>query len=118
MPAFGGALAQADVKNVVAYLRSLSAPSQHVAQDKVAAGRTVFEANCAACHGENAGGMPEAGAPNLSDSVWLYGGDPRVLYETIARGRQGHMPAWEGRLTNVERKILALYLATLRNDQP
>ncbi len=36
-------------------------------------GAALFAQNCAACHGEQAKGNPEMGAPNLTDAVWLYG---------------------------------------------
>ena len=39
--------------------------------DKVAAGKAVFTANCAACHGPEAKGNPEVGAPNLTDRYWI-----------------------------------------------
>jgi cytochrome c oxidase cbb3-type subunit 3 len=54
------------------------------------------------------------GAPNLTDKFWIYGGDPQTIYETVWGGRQGHMPTWEARLSDVDRKILALYLVSLR----
>ena len=59
MPAFGrdAMLQRAEIDNVVAYVRSLPHPREAPPPaDKVAAGQAVFEANCAACHGENAKG--------------------------------------------------------------
>lgn len=104
-----------DVDNVVAYVRSLSDPAAADAPaDKVAAGKAVFAANCASCHGENGTGKTDVGAPNLTDKFWIYGGDLQSIYTTVWGGRQGHMPTWESRLSPVERKILALYLLDLR----
>jgi len=101
---------------VISYVRSLSNVSEDNEEDgnAVAAGKTVFEENCAACHGDDAAGDPEIGAPNLTDPSWIYGGDRQTLFETIWRGRQGVMPAWEGRLSEVDRKILTLYLLGLK----
>ena len=112
MPAFGrdGLLSRADIENVVAYVRSLSAPTPDVPADKLAAGKTVFAANCASCHGDDGKGSTELGAPNLIDHFWIYGGDPQSIYTTVWGGRQGHMPTWEARLSPADRKILALYL--------
>ena len=112
MPAFGrdGMLARADIENVVAYVRSLAAPTPDVLADKLAAGKAVFAANCASCHGDDGKGSTELGAPNLTDHFWIYGGDPQSIYTTVWGGRQGHMPTWEARLSSVDRKILALYL--------
>jgi cytochrome c oxidase cbb3-type subunit 3 len=117
MPAFGhdGVLARSDLESVAAYVQSLSNPAAvDVLPDQVAAGKAVFAANCAACHGEGGQGNTELGAPNLADQAWIYGGDLQSIYTTVWGGRQGHMPTWEGRLSALDRKILALYLVDLR----
>lgn len=117
MLAFGrdGVLPRGDIENVVAYVRSLSNPAGiDVPADQVAAGRAVFAENCVACHGEAGQGNTELGAPNLTDRLWIYGGDRQSIYTTVWGGRQGHMPTWEARLPGLERKILALYLVDLR----
>jgi len=54
------------------------------------------------------------GAPNLTDAFWIYGGDAQSIETTLWNGRQGHMPTWENRLSELDRKILALYLVDLR----
>src|SRR3546814_7632036 len=103
------------IQDVVAYVRSLSDPS--VAEggnaDAVAAGAEVFAENCAACHGDDGHGSTELGAPNLADGFWISGGDRQSIYTTVYRGRRGHIPAWEDRLTHVQRKMLALYVIDL-----
>lgn len=55
-------------------------------------GHNVFVNNCAACHGSDARGAK--GYPNLTDSDWLYGGNPEQVVTTILKGRNGVMPAW------------------------
>jgi cytochrome c oxidase cbb3-type subunit 3 len=57
-------------------------------------GRRLYLDNCAACHGVEAKGNAALGAPNLTDSVWLYGGDPNTVVGSILDGRHGTMPAW------------------------
>jgi cytochrome c oxidase cbb3-type subunit 3 len=117
MPAFGrdGMLQRGDIEKAVAYVHSLSHPDEAAAPaEEIAAGQKVFADNCASCHGEDAKGNTEMGAPNLTDQYWIYGGDPQTIYETVWGGRQGHMPTWEARLSDVDRKILALYLVSLR----
>ena len=47
-------------------------------------GRTLFIDNCAVCHGVNGTGGP--GYPNLAAKVWLWGGEPETLAETIRVG--------------------------------
>jgi len=119
MLAFGkeGMLPRGDIENVVAYVRSLSSKPE-ASMEQLAAGQEVFAKNCASCHGEKATGNPDVGAPNLTDPFWIYGGDPVTVFDTVWGGRQGHMPTWDGRLTEVDRKILALYLVDLRRPAP
>ena len=42
---------------------------------------------------------------------------PSRSHTTVWGGRQGHMPSWEGRLSPLDRKILALYLFDLRRAE-
>lgn len=112
MMAFGrdGVLEREQVRAVAAYVRSLSQPEALAGDTRIEEGRQVFAENCASCHGEDATGMVETGAPNLTDDVWIYGGDAQSVYASIHGGRQGHMPHWEGRLKPLDLKILALYV--------
>jgi cytochrome c oxidase cbb3-type subunit 3 len=121
MPAFGrdGVLKRDEMEDVVAYVMSLSkSGAGKVPADKVAAGKAVFTANCAACHGPEAKGNSEVGAPGLVDHYWIHGSDENALYADVWGGLQGHMPSWEGRLSPLERKILALYIVDLRRPKP
>lgn len=54
------------------------------------AGR-LFRHNCAACHAEDAGGIPGI-APDLTDHAWNWGGDEAQIRQTITAGRTGLMP--------------------------
>jgi cytochrome c oxidase cbb3-type subunit 3 len=120
MPAFGRdqILKRDDLESVVNYVRSLTAGAGQPAADKSSAGKAVFTANCAACHGDDAKGKHEVGAPDLTDAASIYGKDGDALYDSVWGGRQGHMPSWEGRLSPLERKILALYVLDLRSARP
>lgn len=121
MPAFGrdSMLQRPDIDNVIAFVRSLALPdAKDIPADRIAAGKAVFAANCASCHGDDAKGNVEMGAPNLTDSLWIYGGDAQAIETTVWGGRQGHMPTWENRLSALDRKILALYLVDLRKPGP
>ena len=81
--------------------------------DAAARGETVFGEYCVACHGEGGVGNQELGAPNLTDAIWLYGGDRQTVQNTIYAGRGGVMPAWSGRLDPVTIKQLAVYVHSL-----
>ena len=116
MMAFGrdGILPREQVLAVASYVRSLSGQKLDAAeQARVPAGKEVFAANCVACHGENAKGQHDLGAPDLTDASWIYGGDLQSVVNSIHGGRQGHMPSWEGRLSPTDIKLLALYVGTL-----
>lgn len=119
MMAFGqsGMLDRKAILDVAAYVRSLSGQTLSEAeQARVAAGEAVFAENCAACHGPDGGGTHEMGVPSLADANWIYGGDAQSVYASIYGGRQGHMPHWEGRLSPLDIKLLALYVGTLGGD--
>jgi cytochrome c oxidase cbb3-type subunit 3 len=122
MPSFGRdkMLDQTQVGNVATYVYSLSNPLASTPQTiaRIEAGRQVFLTNCAACHGEDAKGNQDLGAPNLSDRFWIYGGDFEKIVTTIHGGRQGHMPTWDERLSPAEIKILALYVYSLGVENP
>lgn len=122
MPAFGHdeMLDRTQVQNVAAYVYSLSNPDYSTPEnlDRIEAGREVFTTTCVACHGENAQGNPEVGAPNLTDGHWLYGGSLDTIIASVHGGRNGHMPTWEQRLTTPEIRTLALYVHDLGTQQP
>jgi len=118
MMAFGRdkMLKSGEVDDVVNYVRSLSNPSvtKDVPAARIEAGKKLFADNCTACHGDDAKGKVDVGAPDLTDKFWIYGGDAQSITNSVWNGRQGHMPSWEQRLSALDRKILALYLADLR----
>ncbi|HXI07321.1 MAG: cytochrome-c oxidase, cbb3-type subunit III [Bradyrhizobium sp.] len=121
MPAFGrdALLPREDVLKVASYVYSLSHPgTKDVDPARVEAGKALFAANCAACHGDNAKGNPEVGAPDLTDRFWIHGGTLDDIDTSIWGGRQGRMPSWEHRLSNLDRKILTLYLADKQSARP
>ncbi|HDY8066984.1 cytochrome C oxidase Cbb3 [Vibrio vulnificus] len=59
-------------------------------------GQRLFLQNCSQCHGSDARG--QKGFPNLTDTAWLYGGEPQAIVTTIMHGRIGQMPAWKDAL--------------------
>ncbi len=113
MLAFGkdGILERGQVNDVTEYVLAISGQEHNA--DAAARGETVFGEYCVACHGEGGVGNQELGAPNLTDAIWLYGGDRQTVQNTIYAGRGGVMPAWSGRLDPVTIKQLAVYVHSL-----
>ena len=114
MPAWGPVLGAQGVDQAEAYVEQLAGQPHDAAL--AAAGKTVFETNCAACHGVDGKGNPLVGAPNLTDGVWLYGGDPATLNATITAGRNGQMPAFGERLGAERVRLLAAYAIHLSDS--
>lgn len=113
MPAFGRdeILETGQIDAVVNYVMSLSGEPMDAA--KVAAGSDVFADNCASCHMEDGTGDREQGAPDLTDAIWLYGGDYDTLIDTVSNSRFGVMPAWSTRLTEAEIRAVTAYVHQL-----
>ena len=76
------------------YAKFASMPVEEVAKDPQALkmGGRLFASNCSVCHGSDAKGA--YGFPNLTDSDWLWGGEPETIKTSILQGRQAVMPAW------------------------
>ncbi|CAJ0798678.1 Cbb3-type cytochrome c oxidase subunit CcoP [Ralstonia condita] len=85
--------AEADAKVRPLYARYASMDIKQIAADPQAReiGQRLFLNNCAQCHGSDAAGAK--GFPNLTDTDWLYGGDPDTILTTITKGRHGVMPS-------------------------
>jgi cytochrome c oxidase cbb3-type subunit 3 len=122
MPSQAATLGSEDaVKNVVAYVRSLSGLSHDSLKAQL--GKPKFETICAACHGADGRGNKALGAPNLTDSVWLYGSSEATIAETITKGRgtntlspgQSVMPAWKDTLGAAKVHLVAAYIWSLSN---
>jgi cytochrome c oxidase cbb3-type subunit 3 len=109
MPPFTGVLKPAEISNVADYVRSLSGLPVEKGAD-LAAGKKLFETNCAVCHGANAKGNQELGSANLTDKIWLYGSDKATIMNGIEHGHGGVMPAWTGRLSEPTIKALTVYV--------
>lgn len=118
MPAWGAVLGEEGTNEVAHYVASLSRPD--VATEKpelVAAGNEKFQANCVMCHGADAKGNVAFGAPNLTDTTWLYGGDIATIKETLNGGRMGVMPAQHSRLSPERIHLLTAYVYGLSQSK-
>ncbi len=110
MPRFGAdeLLEPEQIDQVVQYVLQLSG-QEHDA-GLAAAGATVYADNCSACHAEDGTGDRFQGAPNLTDAIWLYGGDAAALTETVTNARFGVMPAWSGRLSEADIRAVSAWV--------
>lgn len=109
MVAWGPALGEAGVDKVVAYLQKLSG-QEHDALLAAEGEQLFLTTGCIGCHGMDGKGMTALGAPNLTDDVWLYGGDAATLKETVTNGRAGQMPAFQDKLGEQRVRLLAAYV--------
>lgn len=124
MPAFGEVLNAGDIDALANYVASVSG----IAHDakKAASGKALFNSDAAACyycHGENAKGRQEVGAPNLTDKIWLWANVPgaekpedklAAIRSTIITGvNKGVMPAWGERMSPEQIKVLTVYVHEL-----
>ncbi|WP_148715563.1 cytochrome-c oxidase, cbb3-type subunit III [Chitinolyticbacter meiyuanensis] len=114
MPAFGAAFGEEKVKDVANYVLKIAGkPTNEL---RATRGEATFKQVCAACHQPDGKGSQAVGAPNLTDSVWLYGGSEATIIETITNGRDNQMPAWQAFLGDAKVHLLAAYVYGLSND--
>jgi cytochrome c oxidase cbb3-type subunit 3 len=113
MPAFGrdGILDDAQIGDLTAYVGLIS--GQREPGSAARRGAALFEANCAVCHGPAGHGLRQFGAPNLTDRIWLYGGDADSIRATITNSRGGVMPRWGNVLDPVTIRMLTAYVHSL-----
>ncbi|AEP29941.1 cytochrome-c oxidase, cbb3-type subunit III [Brumicola nitratireducens] len=110
MPGWLNSMGEDGVAEVVAYTLSLS--GRDVDQGLKEAGKARFVV-CAACHGMDGKGNQMIGAPNLTDNIWLYGGNQKTVTETLYYGRNGVMPAFKETLGEDKVHVVAAYVYSL-----
>ena len=76
-------------------------------------GKAMFTSYCAACHGDDAKGNKDIGAPNLTTKVWLYGSSLGSIEERITNGGGAVMPAWQNKLSPTEIKAVTVFVHSL-----
>lgn len=113
MPAFGHdrILSDSQIDDLTEYVVSISGRTAE--PTAVRRATKLFADNCAACHGATGRGDRSMGAPNLTDSDWLYGSTRADIRDQIWYGHGGVMPTWSGRLAPEEIKSLAVYVHSL-----
>jgi cytochrome c oxidase cbb3-type subunit 3 len=76
----------------------------------ISQGKVLFGAmNCAGCHSQGGGGI----GPPLLDAGWIYGSEPRQIYQTILEGRVNGMPSFKGRLSDQQIWQIVAYVRSL-----
>ncbi len=115
MPPWEAALGNQGVVDVASYVISLS--GRQADENSAKAGQEKFALYCSACHGADGKGNIAMGAPNLTDDVWLYGGSPLMIQQTIRSGRSNMMPEWDKRLGAERVHLLAAYVYSLSHSQ-
>lgn len=113
MPAFGrdGILQPREIDDLVSFVRVISRKEKASASST--RGAALFETNCTVCHGPRGEGDRTQGAPNLRDSISLYGLDRESLKHTITYSRNGVMPRWGHRLDKPTIRMLSVYVHSL-----
>jgi len=87
-------------------------------------GKIVFEGTggCAACHTPAGTGQFAMGSANLTDKVWTVANVPgaasfsdkkAAIKHVVRAGISREMPAWQGRLSDAEIKMLSFYVHQL-----
>ncbi len=108
MPGWQAALGGADnVAKMATFVRNFT--TNQTAPEHAATAQQ-YQQFCAACHAANGAGNPLLGAPNLTDDAWLYGNTIAAITHSIGAGRNGVMPAQNGRLTELQIKLLTAWL--------
>ena len=114
MPAWGSALGESGVADVAEHVLRLSGRDHDAAAAERGAG--FFAQYCATCHGPQGKGNPMLGAPDLTNDIWLYGGEPRDIRQTVREGRTGVMPAQRDLLREDRIHLLAAYVYSMSLD--
>lgn len=115
MPAWGVLMGETGVVNVSEYVLQMSGQEHDAAKAEL--GAKLFNQNCVACHGADGKGNQALGAPNLTDDIWLYGGEPQDIRATLRNGRNGVMPSQQELLKADRIHLLAAYVYSLSLEQ-
>ncbi len=82
----------------------------------IAAGKSVFTASCAPCHGVQGQGVV---GPNLTDDYWLHGGSVNDIFKTIKYGvTDKGMPTWEKQLSPKQIADVTSFIKSLHGTNP
>lgn len=112
MPAWGSILNTEQATQVTQYVASLS--NKEMKGDET--GKQIFALYCASCHMPDGTGNQAMGAPNLTDNIWLYGGQLNQIRHSIEQGRNGAMPAHKSLLSDAKIRLVTAYVLSLQQQ--
>lgn len=115
MPSFGVPLGDNGLEQVLNYVLSFSGRGS-ADELNLQAGAQQFDMFCASCHGDNGTGTLTIGAPDLTDSYWLHGGNIDEIRSVIRDGRAANMPAHGERLSAENIDTLVEYTKSLSRN--
>jgi cytochrome c oxidase cbb3-type subunit 3 len=116
MPSWAAVLGAEGTPQVTAYVRSLAGLGHNATAAE--AGKARYDTICVACHGPEGKGNPALGAPDLTDSAWLYGSSEAAITESLTKGRAGQMPAHAPLIGEDAVRMVAGYVYSLRSEAP
>ena len=124
MPGHSASLSSEEITQVTHYTLSLS--GEGVDAGLASAGKDVFNTKgCSGCHMPTGVGMKALGSANLTDKIWTQANVPgakdlagkvKEVETVIAGGIKRQMPAFGGRLSNDEIKVLVAYVKLLGTE--
>ena len=80
------------------------------------AGKSLYAANCIACHGDKGQGTV---GPNLTDPYWIHGGTVGSIFKTIKYGvPEKGMISWEKTLSPKQISDVSNYIISLKGTNP
>ncbi|MEE9343098.1 MAG: cytochrome-c oxidase, cbb3-type subunit III [Gammaproteobacteria bacterium] len=127
MPGFKKALNDKQIDDVTHYVLSLSGLENDAASAKL--GKAIFqgkEGGCYYCHTAQGTGLKSQGAANLTDAIWTVADvngastteeRKQAVKWVINNGVSRRMPAWSGRLSKEQIKLLTVYVHELGGGQ-
>ena len=109
MPAFAtlDTLTVDRIRDLTEYVLTLS--GQQADATAAERGKEDF-GQCVECHAAEGTGYKPYGGPDLTDDIWIYGGDRAAITASITAGRMGRCPAWANKLDAATIKSVAVYL--------
>jgi len=113
--AYNKEIAKSD-KEVKAYLSKMkmnvdeSSATLMTESNDLTKGKSLFNANCVACHQANGeGGI----GPNLTDKHWIYGYDIKDVFKTVKYGTPNGMPEHNSKFNPIQIQQVSSYVLSL-----